>query len=148
MDISTYRGGLPLLHTRTPPGQRGSGFLSTLKRFLVPIGKAVLPSVFGGVSDLMEGRSLGETAKSRGLEVGKRALGAVMNTVFGQQQPAPPPAHKRRRRQQQKGSGGLSKDSLLEKGVNEYKRKRRKGPTTPKVTLTREEDNHNNYYWT
>ena len=82
-NIATYQGGLMPLYTRGPiGGQRGSGFFSSLKRFLIPIGKAVLPSLFRGASDLISGRPLAETAKSRGLEAGKRAIGALANSVF------------------------------------------------------------------
>ena len=81
-DIVSYQGGIPFLYTRAGArGQRGSGFFSALKRFLIPIGKAVLPSVFSGVSDVLAGKSVGETLKRRGLEVGKKALGATVRQV-------------------------------------------------------------------
>ena len=102
-NINSFQGGIPYLYTRSGHGQRGSGFFSSLKRFLIPIGKAVLPSVVGGVSDLVSGKSFGETAKKRGLAAGKDALGAAAR-VLGQAgapaSPPPPPSKKYK-----KGSG-------------------------------------------
>ena len=94
MDISTYQGGIPYLYTRAgQAGQRGGGFFSSLKRFLIPIGKAILPSVVGGVGDLIEGKSVKDTVISRGKDAGKRALGAAINTFNegGGGTPSPPP---------------------------------------------------------
>ena len=113
-DIVSYQGGIPFLYTRAGArGQRGSGFFSTLKRFLIPIGKAVLPSVFSGVSDVLAGKSVRETLKRRGLEVGKKALGATVRQVVDTmsngnkemeevgrpdaESPTPPPAKKYKR---------------------------------------------------
>lgn len=80
--ISTYQGGIPFVYGRPGRGQRGGGFLSSLKRFLIPIGKAVLPSLIGGAADvILEKKPLSDTLKKRGFEAGKKALGATMHTA-------------------------------------------------------------------
>ena len=82
--ITPYQGGIPNLYTRSGrAGQRGGGFFSSLKRFLIPIGKAILPSLAGGAGDLLSGRGVKETLKKRGLDAGKSALGAVLQTAGG-----------------------------------------------------------------
>ena len=98
------------MYGRPGRGQKGGGFFSSLKRFLIPIGKALLPSVLGGASDvLLDKKPLKETLKRRGLEAGKRALGATMNTageMLGGHNnnnddaapPSPPPPKKYKRR--------------------------------------------------
>ena len=75
--ITPYQGGLPYLYTRGGR-QRGGGFFSSLKRFLIPMGRAVLPSLVRGVGDVISGRPVVETLKKRGLEAGKSALIGVM----------------------------------------------------------------------
>ena len=71
--IIPYQGGLPYLYTRGGR-QRGGGFFSSLKRFLIPMGRAVLPSLVRGVEDVMSGLPVVDTLKKRGLEAGKSAL--------------------------------------------------------------------------
>ena len=68
--IYPYQGGIDQLHTRASPRQRGSGFLSGLKRFLIPLAKVALPHVAGAVADIVGGRGAVETLKSRGREAG------------------------------------------------------------------------------
>ena len=75
--ITPYQGGFPYLYTRGGR-QRGGGFFSSLKRFLIPMGRAVLPSLVRGVGDVISGRPVVETLKKRGLEAGKSALIGVM----------------------------------------------------------------------
>lgn len=81
MSITPYQGGVPLLYTRVGAGQRGAGFFSSLKRYLLPIGRALVPSAVGAVGDLMSGKSIGEIARTRGVTAGKRALGAAAHTL-------------------------------------------------------------------
>lgn len=82
--ISPYQGGMPLLYSRVGAGQRGAGFFSSLRKFLVPIGKALLPSAIGAAGDLIGGKSLGEIVKSRGPGAGRRVLGAAATTLAKQ----------------------------------------------------------------
>ena len=87
--ITPYQGGIPNLYTRSGrAGQHGGGFFSSLKRFLIPIGKAILPSLAGGAGDLLSGRGVKETLKKRGLDAGKSALGAVLQTAGGGEEEA------------------------------------------------------------
>ena len=106
-EIATYRGGLTPIYTRSPLGQRGSGFLSSLKRFLIPIGKAVLPSVFRGAKDLLSGKALGETVKNRAVEAGKQALGAVTKTAFGSPAPTATSIPRRGRKKRSQRGGAI-----------------------------------------
>lgn len=128
-EASIYRGGLPVL----PPTyrrQRGSGFLSAIGRFAMPIlksvGKAILPSVAGGVGDLIEGSATPmEILKRRAAEAGKNVIKTGVQAVMGQPQRGaevvmsqPPQGRKRpaqkkvggpspskRRKKKQKGAG-------------------------------------------
>ena len=75
--ITPYQGGLSYLYSRGGR-QRGGGFFSSLKRFLIPMGRAVLPSLVRCVGDVMSGRPVVDTLKKRGLEAGKSALIGVM----------------------------------------------------------------------
>lgn len=110
-EIVTYQGGLTPIYTRAPLGQRGSGFFSSLQRFLVPIGKAILPSLFRGANDLLSGKSVGETLKSRGVEAGKNALGALTSVAMGKPSPTastrPSAKMQRPKNRYQRGKGGL-----------------------------------------
>ena len=68
MSIQTFQGGLPPL--RTKYNQHGTGFLSALKRFVVPLAQSVLPSIFGGVADVVRGDATPkEIIRKRGAEV-------------------------------------------------------------------------------
>lgn len=83
--IDPYQGGMPLLYSRYGPRQTGSGFFSSLKRFLIPIAKSTLPHLAGAVGDLVSGKSVMDVAKSRG-----RAAGASLlhNAADMMQQPS------------------------------------------------------------
>ena len=123
--ITPYQGGIPNLYTRSGrAGQHGGGFFSSLKRFLIPIGKAILPSLAGGAGDLLSGRGVKETLKKRGLDAGKSALGAVLQTAGG-------------------GGGGGEEEATTATPSKKYKRapaprkgsvssqkKKRKGPSS------------------
>ena len=77
--LTVAQGCLSGLYLYTRGGrQRGGGFFSSLKRFLIPMGRAVLPSLVRGVGDVMSGRPVVDTLKKRGLEAGKSALIGVM----------------------------------------------------------------------
>ncbi len=88
--MNTYRGGLPILHSRR---QRGSGFLSVLKRFALPIAKKLFshaaPQMFGAVTDIFSGGDVKDTLKRRATQVGSSLLRDVADTVS-------PPAKRRR----------------------------------------------------
>jgi len=83
--ISPYQGGFPILHTRYRGGgsQRGAGFLSTIKRFLIPIAKTAMPHVFGAIGDVVQGKSALETLKSRGRAAGADVLHGVADHLRG-----------------------------------------------------------------
>jgi len=81
MSITPYQGGMPSLRTRHGPRQRGSGFFSSLKRFLLPIAKTALPHVAGAVGDLIGGRSAMETFKSRGRAAGADIIGKAADVI-------------------------------------------------------------------
>lgn len=83
--MNTYQGGIPISTTRYAPYQRGSGFLSSIGRFLIPLAKSALPHVARAVGDVVSGESLGKTLKTHGLEAGKDMLRTVADNV------APPP---------------------------------------------------------
>jgi len=83
--MNRYQGGLPSL--RSKYNQHGSGFLSALKRFVVPLAKKVIPHMLGGVSDVISGDATPmEALKRRGGD----ALGSVLN-------PGGPPTKKYKR---------------------------------------------------
>lgn len=90
-EMNFYTGGIPPLNSRR---QRGAGFLSTLKRFLVPIAKTVLPQVVGAVGDVLGGKSALDTLKSRGRAAGAGAMHSVADTLSPN---APPPKRKYKR---------------------------------------------------
>ena len=99
--ITPYQGGLPYLYTRGGR-QRGGGFFSSLKRFLIPMGRAVLPSLVRGVGDVISGRPVVDTLKKRGLEAGKSALIGVMKgeakrPAEGEEEVEAPPPKKYKR---------------------------------------------------
>lgn len=79
--ITPYQGGLPVLHTRYGPRQTGSGFFSSLKRFLIPIAKTAFPHVAGAVGDLVSGKSAKEVLKSRGRSAGASLLRGVGDMI-------------------------------------------------------------------
>ena len=91
--MEAYRGGYPTLYSRRR--QRGGGFLSTLKRFLVPIAKTILPHAAGAFSDVVSGKDLKQTLKSRALAAGADVLegaGQVGSSMMrGAAAPSPPP---------------------------------------------------------
>lgn len=92
-EMNFYTGGIPPLNSRR---QRGAGFLSTLKRFLVPIAKTVLPQVVGAVGDVLGGKSALDTLKSRGRAAGAGAMHSVADTLSPNAPPPPPPPPKRK----------------------------------------------------
>lgn len=101
--MDTYQGGLPPLYTRyAAHGQRGAGFLSSVKRFLIPIAKTVLPHVVGGVTDLVSGQDIKTTLKRRGLDAGKSVLKTAVDSITApstEASPTPMPkkAYKRKK---------------------------------------------------
>lgn len=74
-----YQGGYPVLHSTRKYGQRGSGFFSSLKKFVLPIAKKLLPHAAGAVSDLVSGRSVKDTLKSRAADAGADVVEAAAN---------------------------------------------------------------------
>jgi len=74
-----FQGGYPVLHTRSKQ-QRGSGFFSALKRFILPIARRLLPHAAGAVSDLASGKSISDTLKNRAASAGAD----VIETAAGQ----------------------------------------------------------------
>ena len=121
--ITPYQGGIPNLYTRSGrAGQRGGGFFSSLKRFLIPIGKAILPSLAGGAGDLLSGRGVKETLKKRGLDAGKSALGAVLQTAGGGGEEAATPPSKKYKRAPAPRKGSVSSQ--------QQQKKKRKGTST------------------
>jgi len=80
MSFGVYQGGIPSLYTRQGVRQRGSGFLSGLKRFLVPLAKRALPHLAGAVGDLVGGKKPMDVLKLRG-----RQAGADLIETAGQQ---------------------------------------------------------------
>ena len=100
--MNTYQGGIPYAYSMRSRGtQRGAGFFSSAKKFLLPIGKAILPQVFGGVADvLLKKQPMGEVLQKRGLKAGKRAFGAVVRTMGAddEDEPAVVPAKKYKRK--------------------------------------------------
>ena len=76
-----YQGGLPSLSgRRRGGGQRGSGFFSTIKRFLFPIAKKLIPHAAGAVSDLASGKSFKDTLKSRAANAGADVIEAAASS--------------------------------------------------------------------
>lgn len=82
MSFAVYQGGIPSLYTRHGlRQQRGSGFLSGLKRFLLPLARRALPHVAGAVSDIVAGKEpVVDILKTRG-----RAAGADLIESAGRQ---------------------------------------------------------------
>lgn len=78
--MNIYQGGIPSIYTKYGNRQQGSGFLSGLKRFLIPLARTALPHVAGVVGDLVSGKKPLETLKSRG-----RAAGADIIETVGEQ---------------------------------------------------------------
>ena len=76
--MEIYRGGLPVLHTRR---QRGSGFLSALKRYVLPIAKRALPHITGAISDIASGDSVKDTLKRRAADAGSDALHGIADII-------------------------------------------------------------------
>lgn len=89
MEINPFQGGLPAYRTRY--NQRGSGFLSALKRFVVPIARTVLPHVLGGVSDVVRGDSTPMQALKR------RGADLVTNVAAPHTSDSRPPTKKYKR---------------------------------------------------
>jgi len=80
-NFQVYQGGIPSLQTRRQGlRQQGSGFLSGLKRFLMPIAKKALPHIAGAVGDLVSGEKPLDVLKARG-----RAVGADLIDSLGGQ---------------------------------------------------------------
>ena len=82
---SVYLGGLPVLHknnngqrgrggSKRFKQQRGKGFFSTLKRFLLPLAKRILPHAFGVAKDVAEGKPIASVLKSKAADVGAELL--------------------------------------------------------------------------
>lgn len=96
MSITPYQGGMPSLHTRFAPRQRGGGFFSSLKRFLLPLAKTAMPHVAGAVGDLISGRGAVDILKSRGRAAGadimERAAGVIRDESTSPASPPPAPA--------------------------------------------------------
>lgn len=82
--MNVYTGGIPALNTRR---QRGGGFFSALKRFLIPVARTALPHVVGAVGDVLSGQSVGDTLKSRGMSAGADVLHSVADTLLPHQAP-------------------------------------------------------------
>ena len=100
-ESSIFRGGIPILPLRRR-SQRGSGFLSTLKRFVVPLATkaaaSVIPRVAQGASNvILRGASpldqLKQQAKGAAMDLLKSGAQMAAEAVGIS---APPPARKRR----------------------------------------------------
>jgi len=87
--MNTYQGGIPYSTTRIGPYQRGSGFFSSMRRFLIPLAKTALPHVARAVGDVVSGKTIGDTLKSRGAEAGKDMLHTLSEAM-------PPKKYKRK----------------------------------------------------
>ena len=81
--------------------QRGSGFLSSLKRFVIPLAKRALPHVVGAISDIASGGGVGESLKKRAADAGSDALHDIADRVA--------PSAKRRKPNPQKRRGSVKK---------------------------------------
>lgn len=79
MAYNVYQAGMPSIYSGGAR-QRGSGFLSALKRFVLPLAKRVIPHVAGVVSDIAQGGDIKDTLKKRGMEAGAD----VLETAAGQ----------------------------------------------------------------
>lgn len=93
-----YQGGIPSIYTRYSPRQRGGGFLSSLKRFLLPIAKTALPHLAGAVGDVVSGRDFKETLASRGRAAGAAAIREVGQQAADLIEPNVAPANKKYKR--------------------------------------------------
>lgn len=85
--FTPYQGGMPALYTRYGSRQRGSGFLSAMKRYLIPLARTALPHVAGAVGDIVSGKGLINTLKSRGRGAGADILREAAN-VIGENPPS------------------------------------------------------------
>ena len=77
-----FQGGLPILPYRRR--QRGSGFLSQLRRHALPIlqetGKAALPMAAGLLTDLVQGKTpTTARLKQMGRDIGAQAIESTVN---------------------------------------------------------------------
>lgn len=82
--MNTYQGGIPISTTRYGPYQRGSGFFSSMRRFLTPLAKTALPHLTRAIGDVVSGESsVGQSIKTHGVEAGKDMLNTLADTVSG-----------------------------------------------------------------
>lgn len=91
--MNSFQGGFPVITRR----QRGSGFFSTLKRYLIPIGKAILPHAAGMVGDVLGGETIGTSLRKRGRSAAKDTLQSVASTAFGNEENAAPSTKRRKK---------------------------------------------------
>lgn len=99
-----FQGGLPSYTTRSR--QRGSGFLSAAKRFLLPVAKRGLKELVGGVGDVISGnKSVGEAFAERGGNLAGAAIDQgkdmLMNKISRKRKTpnkAPPPPPKKNKK--------------------------------------------------
>ncbi len=101
-----FQGGLPVYTTRYR--QRGSGFFSSAKRFLMPLAKQGLHEVVGGIGDVISGKKSVKEAlidragnlASSGLDaakelIAKRKRASTVDTPVPKKKRKAPPAKRR-----------------------------------------------------
>lgn len=92
MQFSPYEGGLPVLTTRSR--QRGTGFLSAARRYLLPVARTALPHVFGAIKDVVSGeKDVKSALLGRAKDFGGDVLSEVKERFFKspRKRAAPPP---------------------------------------------------------
>jgi len=101
--ITPFQGGLPPIRTRSR--QHGTGFFSSLKRFIIPVAKTILPHLFGGVSDVVTGKATPlQALKRRGANLAHDVVHQVVDPEKDVHTPPPakrPKSHKSKWQQQQ-----------------------------------------------
>lgn len=81
---SVFRGGLPVLH-KNQKGRgsiryrnlKGRGFFSSLKRFLLPLAKRLLPHALNAVQNIAQGKPVADTLKVNAMDAGADLLEEV-----------------------------------------------------------------------
>ena len=138
--LSPARGGSKSVYFEGEPTQLGYGLLDNIVQGVVSAGKtlgrlmvpAAVKATQGLAEDLLEGKPVGRSLKSRGLEFGRRTATTALRKVVAKRNRAQQPARGQGKRRKKKPTG-------RQKARQNLKRKKKKRTKKKKASTTRKQ---------